>query len=57
MGGILFIECKMLECGWAVGRLCSVFCGRVPKFGSGIILSEELVPNFYYYIKFKFLNF
>ncbi len=34
-------------------------CGKVPKFGSGINLSGELVPEFNYFKKFqvfKFLN-
>jgi hypothetical protein len=57
MGGILFIECKVLECGWVVGRLWSVLCGRVPKFGSGIRLSWEWVPNFNNYKKFQVFDF
>jgi hypothetical protein len=32
--------------GWIVAGLWSVICGRVPKVGSGICLSGELVPEF-----------
>jgi hypothetical protein len=41
----------MLTVGMLVDccRLWSVVCGRVPKFGSGISLSEELVPEFNYF--------
>jgi hypothetical protein len=34
-----------------------VVWGRVSKFGSGISLSGELVPEFNYFKSFKFLNF
>jgi hypothetical protein len=40
-------------------RLWSVVCGKVPKFGSEISLSGELVPEFNYFKNiqvFKFLN-
>ncbi len=34
---------------WIVAGLWFVVCGRVPKFGSGICLSGELVPAFNYF--------
>jgi hypothetical protein len=39
-------------------RLLSVVCGRVPKFGSGISLSGELVQELNYFKKIlsKFIN-
>ncbi len=48
-GGILVIECKVLDSGWVVVGcdLCSV--GRDPKFGSGISLFGELVRDFNYF--------
>jgi hypothetical protein len=36
-----------------------VFCGRLPKFGSGIIYSGKLFPEYNYFKKFQvsaFLN-
>jgi hypothetical protein len=34
---------------WIVAGLWFVVCGRVPKFGSGIRLSGELVLEFNYF--------
>jgi hypothetical protein len=52
-GGILVVECKC----WNVGGLLQIcglwFFGRVPKLGSGISLSGELVPEFNYFKKFQ----
>jgi hypothetical protein len=56
-GGILFIECKVLECGWVVGRFWSVICGRVPNLVPelGCLRSWFLISII---IKsFKFSNF
>ena len=53
--GILVVEFKVLKCGWVVGRLWSVFCGRLQDLG--ISLFGELVPEFNYFISFKFSIF
>jgi hypothetical protein len=58
-GGILVVECQC----WNVGGLLQVcglwfvICGRAPKFGSGISLSWELVPEFNNCKSFKYSNF
>jgi hypothetical protein len=46
-----------LECGWIVAGLWFVVCGRVPKVGSAICLSGELVPEFNYFEKFQVFEF
>ena len=51
MGGILVIECKVLECGRVVVGYCCPKC-----FGSGLVCLG-LVPDFNNFEKFQVFKF
>jgi hypothetical protein len=58
-GGILVVEFKCWNEGGSL-QVCGLWfmvCGRFRKFGSGISLSGELVPEFHHFKKFQVFGF